>query len=326
VPGLLRSRAPLIARKAPPPAPAMSRRAGARALLALATATALAIAARPAAACFETVNFAALDAGAPFSSHGHAHGRTLHAEEGAAPWNYRLSGADWPGECLDGRAQSPIAFATSAPELVPLPAAARAALDLPVVSGMLVFNNGCAPGGAAAASAGWPIGLAPIPEPQRNAESLRRQFLLATADNQQPRLLRPPLGSHAIQGQWEAVAAGGPVTVAVGAAGWGEPAGADAAGATRYLVDLLQWHIHSACEHVLDGETCPLEIHLVGAAGNASDAAGAAAGPRPPGCEGEASCLLVFGVRFGLAADPCACGRPPLWRAVKLVKLARRWG
>ncbi len=160
MPGLLRSRAPPIARKAPP-APAMPRRAAARALLAFAaTAAALALAARPAAACFETVDFATLDAGAPFSSHGHTHGRgrALRAEEGAAPWNYRLSGADWPGECLAGRAQSPIAFAAAAPELAPLPAAARAALDLPVVSGVRVFNNGCAVGRGRGRRLDWPIG------------------------------------------------------------------------------------------------------------------------------------------------------------------------
>lgn len=72
---------------------------------------------------------------------------------------------------------------------------------------------------------------------------------------------------------------------------------------TRVPLKPLQFHFHSTCEHVLDGDTCPLEFHLVTQVDTTTGA------PVPAVCK-TAPCLAVFGVMLKLNPDPAVKGHP----------------
>ncbi|EFN58863.1 hypothetical protein CHLNCDRAFT_19445, partial [Chlorella variabilis] len=67
----------------------------------------------------------------------------------------------------------------------------------------------------------------------------------------------------------------------------------------------FQIHWHSACEHVMDGDACPLELHIVTAVDNSTGA------EVPEPCN-AAPCLAVFGVLLKYNPDVYAPGAPYL--------------
>nr|BAA28217.1 soluble carbonic anhydrase precursor [Chlorella sorokiniana] len=61
----------------------------------------------------------------------------------------------------------------------------------------------------------------------------------------------------------------------------------------------LQFHLHTASEHLVNGELAPVELHIVAAVDNTTGAW------VPENCR-QSQCLTVFGVSIWLASDPYA--------------------
>jgi len=73
--------------------------------------------------------------------------------------------------------------------------------------------------------------------------------------------------------------------------------GAKAEGIDRVAIEPLQFHIHSTCEHIVNGEGCQIELHLVSVATNSTGV------PIPKQCQ-SSPCYAVFGVKYDFSSDP----------------------
>jgi hypothetical protein len=81
-------------------------------------------------------------------------------------------------------------------------------------------------------------------------------------------------------------------TLAVANNEWGAVlAGGGAGNLTRVPLTPLAFHVHTTCEHVIDGNLCALEIHLVTKVDNTTGV------EVPEKCNQEV-CLAVFGTIF----------------------------
>ena len=82
------------------------------------------------------------------------------------------------------------------------------------------------------------------------------------------------------------------VTLAVANNEWGAVlAGGGTGNLTRVPLKPLAFHVHTTCEHVIEGNLCALEIHLVTKVDNTTGA------EVPEKCNQE-DCLAVFGTIF----------------------------
>nr|AXF41551.1 carbonic anhydrase CAH230 [Chlorella sp. ArM0029B] len=109
-----------------------------------------------------------------------------------------------------------------------------------------------------------------------------------------------------VQVEWESLS-GSAATVPVVGDSWGamfqDPSLLASATVRQVPVKPLQFHWHSTCEHLVEGNACPLEAHIVTAVDNSTGAW------VPDRCRQEL-CLAVFGITLMMPADPYAPGSP----------------
>ncbi|PRW61258.1 integral membrane single C2 domain isoform A [Chlorella sorokiniana] len=107
----------------------------------------------------------------------------------------------------------------------------------------------------------------------------------------------------AIQVEWDKLE-GNEATVPVAADAWGaifEEGGVKTGEIKQVPVKPLQMHWHSTCEHVVDGNVCALELHIVTAVDNTTSV-------KVPEVCNEKLCLAVFGIKQELKKDAYEAG------------------
>jgi len=96
---------------------------------------------------------------------------------------------------------------------------------------------------------------------------------------------------HSIQVEWTSLEGNAATIPALGM--WNSAT----EGITTVPLVPLQFHMHSTCEHIVNGYMCPIELHLVTKVDNTSSM------PVPAQCK-TSNCLAVFGAFYTLDTNP----------------------
>lgn len=144
-------------------------------------------------------------------------------------WNYDKSGADWKGTCATGKTQSPIAFKTSSTRTT----SRRVNLKFGKVSQLLVYNTGYA----------IKVGIVDAFLPCIYYTNTMTAKFTRTHSNTN------------LQAEWLSIKDS--KTVIPTGSMWG----AAEEGISTVPVTPLQFHVHSTCEHLVNGFMCPLVCH-----------------------------------------------------------------
>ncbi|KAI7838845.1 hypothetical protein COHA_007459 [Chlorella ohadii] len=159
-------------------------------------------------------------------------------------------------------------------------------------------NNGADWTGDCKGRAQSPIGITTSKLSKSMPEAGRAKLKFGTAKG-----LKVINTGTAIQIEWDSLE-GTAASVPVAGDAWGaifEEEGTKTGDIKQVPVKPLQMHWHSTCEHIVDGEVCALELHIVTAVDNTTDV-------KVPQTCNEKLCLAVFGIKQELKKDAYEAG------------------